>query len=111
MTRVARPITLKVLSRYLCLSPTTISMVLNRAPGAKTIAPDTQERVRKAAARLGYRANVHARMLGMQVRGSGNGRNEGSRMSLKEQARRLEELEQETARLKRIVNELRSKKQ
>lgn len=101
-----RPVTLKILSRYLGLSPTTISMVLNGAPGAKTIAQETQEKVRIAAARFGYRPNVHARMLGMRVRGSG-GRNEGSRTSLKEQARRLENLEQETAKLKRMIAKLR----
>jgi hypothetical protein len=109
MADANRPITLKVLSSYLGLSPTTISMVLNKAPGAQTIAPATQQRVRKAAARLGYHPNLHARMLGMRVRGSGGGRGEGSGMSLKEQARRLEELEQETAKLKRIVDELCSK--
>lgn len=109
MAEVDRPITLKVLSRYLGLSPTTISMVLNGAPGAKTITKETQQKVRKAAARFGYRANVHARMLGMRVRGSG-GRSDGSRTSLEEQARRLEELEQETAKLKQMIAELRLEK-
>ena len=76
---------------------------------AKTITKETQQKVRKAAARLGYRANVHARMLGMRVRGSG-GRSEGSRTSLEEQARRLEELEQETAKLRQMISELRLEK-
>ena len=36
---------LKGLAEYLGLSPATVSLVVNNAPGAKTIAPKTRERV------------------------------------------------------------------
>lgn len=106
-----KPVTLKVLSEHLGLSKTTISMVLNNAPGAQTIAPATRERVRDAAIRFHYRPNLHAQLLGTRQRESDN---EGvltdhSEASSKDgdQARRMRELEQENARLKRLVAELR----
>lgn len=45
------------------LSSATVSLVINRSPGAKSIPPATQERVRKAARELNYRPNLMARSL------------------------------------------------
>jgi len=61
-----RPINLKVMAEYLDLSPATISIVLNDAPGAKSIAPATRERVWAAAKKLDYRPNTIARSLRMR---------------------------------------------
>lgn len=61
-----RPINLKVMAEYLELSPATISIVLNDAPGAKSIAPATRERVWAAAKKLDYRPNTIARSLRMR---------------------------------------------
>ena len=58
-----RPISLKGLAEYLGLSPATVSLVVNNAPGAKTIAPKTRERVLAAAQKLNYRPNFLARSL------------------------------------------------
>lgn len=58
-----RPISLKGLAEYLGLSPATVSLVINSAPGAKTIAPKTRERVLAAAQKLNYRPNFLARSL------------------------------------------------
>lgn len=58
-----RPISLKGLAEYLGLSPATVSLVVNGAPGAKTIAPKTRERVLAAAQKLNYRPNFLARSL------------------------------------------------
>jgi LacI family transcriptional regulator len=58
-----RPISLKGLAEYLGLSPATVSLVVNNAPGAKTIAPKTRERVLAAAQKLKYRPNFLARSL------------------------------------------------
>ncbi len=59
----AKPINLKVLAEYLDLSPATISLVLNNAPGAKSIGAATRERVLAAAKKLNYRPNPIARSL------------------------------------------------
>jgi DNA-binding LacI/PurR family transcriptional regulator len=112
MLEGSKPVTLKMLSEHLGLSKTTISMVLNNAPGAKTIAPATRQRVQDAAARFQYRSNLHAQLLGTRQRGSLEGdvsaeRDDASFGSVKEQARRVYELELENARLKRLVAELR----
>ena len=112
MADVAKPVTLKVLSEHLGLSPTTISMVLNNAPGSKTIAPATRQRVQAAAERLKYRPNFHAQMLGTRQRSSegviaSEDRSEAYLASLEDRTRRVYELEQENARLKRLVAELR----
>ena len=112
MADFSKPVTLKVLSEHLGLSKTTISMVLNNAPGAKTIAPATRQRVQDAAARFQYRPNLHAQLLGTRQRGSLEGDvsaewGDASLGSVKEQARRVYELELENARLKRLVAELR----
>jgi LacI family transcriptional regulator len=54
-----RPLSLKVLAEYLGLSPATISLVVNNAPGAKSISPATRERVLAAVKKLGYPAEQH----------------------------------------------------
>ena len=56
-------ISLKELAAYLGLSSATVSLVINRSPGARSIPPATQERVRKAARELNYRPNLMARSL------------------------------------------------
>ena len=58
-----KPVNLKVLAEYLDLSPATISLVMNNAPGAKSIALATRERVLAAAKKLDYRPNTIARSL------------------------------------------------
>ncbi len=58
-----RPISLKVLAEYLDLSPATISLVINNAPGAKSIAVATRARVLAAVKKLDYRPNTIARSL------------------------------------------------
>jgi DNA-binding LacI/PurR family transcriptional regulator len=54
---------LKQLSDHLNLAPATISLVLNGSPVAKTIASDTQKRIRDAAREFNYRPNFFARCL------------------------------------------------
>ena len=111
MRDIAKPVTLKVLSEYLGLSKTTISMVLNHAPGARTIAPATRQRVQEAAERFNYHPNFHAHMLGTQPRGpnklGASKRGIVSRATVEDQTRKVLELEQENASLKRLVAELR----
>jgi LacI family transcriptional regulator len=58
-----KPVTLKVLADYLDLSPATVSIVLHDSPVAKSISPETRQRVLDAAKKFHYRPNVHARML------------------------------------------------
>lgn len=55
--------TLRFLADHLDLTPATISMVVNRAPGAKAIPKETQRRVLDAARRFNYRPNFFARSL------------------------------------------------
>jgi DNA-binding LacI/PurR family transcriptional regulator len=55
--------TLRSLADHLNLTPATISMVVNRAPGANAIPKDTQRRVLEAAKRFNYRPNFFARSL------------------------------------------------
>lgn len=57
------PPSLKSLARQLGLSPATISVVLNRAPVAKSIPAATQARIFAAAAAAGYRPNILGRSL------------------------------------------------
>jgi DNA-binding LacI/PurR family transcriptional regulator len=59
----AKPVNLKILAEYLSLSPATVSLVMNNAPGASAIAPTTRHRVLEAAKRLNYRPNPIARSL------------------------------------------------
>src|SRR6202008_3524823 len=54
---------LKALAEHLGLSSATVSLVINRSPGAKSIPESTQERVRRAARELNYRPNLMARSL------------------------------------------------
>ena len=58
-----RPISLRTLGDYLDLSPATISLVLNNAPGVKSIPPETRERVLAAAKKFDYRPSFFARSL------------------------------------------------
>lgn len=57
------PVTLRFLAHYLGLSPASVSLVLNQAPGAAAIPAATQERIREAARRFHYRPNTLARSL------------------------------------------------
>jgi DNA-binding LacI/PurR family transcriptional regulator len=59
----SKPVNLKVLAEYLSLSPATVSLVMNNAPGAAAIAATTRHRVLEAAKRLDYRPNPIARSL------------------------------------------------
>ena len=59
----AGTINLKQLSELLNLSQTTISLVLNHSPNAKSIPPRTRERIREAAIKYRYRPNYFARSL------------------------------------------------
>lgn len=59
----AGPINLKQLSQLLQLSQTTISLVLNDSPAAKSIPAHTRERVFEAARKYHYRPNYFARSL------------------------------------------------
>ena len=58
-----KPVTLKILAEYLDLSPATISIVLNNSPVARSISPETRERIINAAKKFEYRPNLYARML------------------------------------------------
>ncbi len=58
-----QPINLRILGEYLNLSPATISLVLNDAPGVRAIPQDTRDRVRAAAAKFDYRPSFYARSL------------------------------------------------
>jgi LacI family transcriptional regulator len=53
-------ITIRQLAKKISLSPTTISMVLNSSPLARSIPEKTKKRVRAAAKRLGYTPNPFA---------------------------------------------------
>lgn len=59
----AKPVTLKELAEHVGLSPTTVSVVLNRAPVADSIPQRTQDLVFAAAEKLRYRPNHLARSL------------------------------------------------
>ena len=61
--RATRPASLKQLADYLGLAPATVSLVMNRAPVAETIAKETKARIHAAAQKLGYRPNFLARSL------------------------------------------------
>ena len=56
-------VNLKMLAEHLQLSQTTISLVLNNSPSARSIPQETRDRVREAARRLNYRPNYFARSL------------------------------------------------
>jgi LacI family transcriptional regulator len=56
-------VNLKILAAYLKLSQTTVSLVLNESPSARSIPQETCNRVIEAARRLNYRPNYFARSL------------------------------------------------
>jgi len=56
-------VNLRMLAEHLELSQTTVSLVLNDSPSAKSIPPETRKRVKEAAERLNYRPNYFARSL------------------------------------------------
>src|SRR5271157_3954894 len=58
-----QPISLRTLGEYLNLSPATISLVLNNAPGVRSIPQETRDRVTEAAAKFDYRPSFYARSL------------------------------------------------
>lgn len=58
-----RPISLRTLGDYLDLSPATISLVLNNAPGVRSIPQETRDRVLAAAKKFDYRPSFYARSL------------------------------------------------
>jgi LacI family transcriptional regulator len=59
----ARPMSLKELAGRLNLSPTSLSLVLNDSPAARTIPQETKDRIVAAAREFGYRPNFLARSL------------------------------------------------
>jgi DNA-binding LacI/PurR family transcriptional regulator len=61
--RSGRRVTLKQVAADLGLSPTTVSLVLNRSPAADSIPDETHRRVFAAAEKLGYRPDFVARSL------------------------------------------------
>src|SRR3974390_2745908 len=61
MPRPGQPISLRTLGEYLNLSPATISLVLNNAPGVRSIPQETRDRVIEAAAKFDYRPSFSAR--------------------------------------------------
>jgi len=61
--RPGQPISLRTLGEYLNLSPATISLVLNNAPGVRSIPQETRDRVIQAAAKFDYRPSFFARSL------------------------------------------------
>ncbi len=58
-----QPVSLRTLGEFLNLSPATISLVLNNAPGVRSIPQETRDRVTKAAADFDYRPSFYARSL------------------------------------------------
>jgi len=58
-----QPVGLRTLGEYLNLSPATISLVLNNAPGVRSIPQETRDRVIEAAAKFDYRPSFYARSL------------------------------------------------
>jgi LacI family repressor for deo operon, udp, cdd, tsx, nupC, and nupG len=56
-------VNLRMLAEHLELSQTTVSLVLNNSPSAKSIPEETRKRVVEAAGRLNYRPNYFARSL------------------------------------------------
>lgn len=61
--RAGKRVTLKDVAAHLDLSPTTVSLVLNRSPLAESIPQETQARVFAAAQELEYRPDHIARSL------------------------------------------------
>src|SRR5256886_14164489 len=65
-TPSGQSVSLKSLAEHLGLSQAAVSLVINRAPGAKSIPQRTQELIRQAARELNYRPNHLARALRQQ---------------------------------------------
>lgn len=63
MTTSATPVSLKFLAQRLGLSTTTVSLVLNDSPRARSIPQTTKDRIRDAARTFNYRPNFFARCL------------------------------------------------
>ena len=69
MVQVKKPgqrpqaVTLKAVAQYLGLTPGTVSAVLNDSPSARSIPPETKNRIHAAAKELNYRPNFFARTL------------------------------------------------
>lgn len=57
------PVNLRMLAEYLDLSQTTVSLVMNDSPSARSIPQETRDRVLEAARLLNYRPNYFARSL------------------------------------------------
>lgn len=64
--RGPKKVTLKVLAEHLGLSPTTVSLVLNKSPVADSIPQQTKDRVTAAACEFDYRPDFVARSLRRQ---------------------------------------------
>lgn len=62
-TELPGRVNLRMLSEHLRLSQTTVSLVLNNSPSARSIPQTTRKRVEEAAERLNYRPNYFARSL------------------------------------------------
>jgi LacI family transcriptional regulator len=62
-SRLVQPVSLRTLGEHLNLSPATISLVLNNAPGVRSIPQETRDRVTAAAAKFDYRPSFYARSL------------------------------------------------
>lgn len=58
-----KPLGLRELAEYLGLAPATVSLVMNGAAVADTIAPETRKMILAAARKLHYRPNFFARCL------------------------------------------------
>ncbi|WP_420239098.1 LacI family DNA-binding transcriptional regulator [Telmatobacter bradus] len=56
-------VNLRMLAEHLQLSQTTVSLVLNNSPSARSIPQETRDRVVEAARKLNYRPNYFARSL------------------------------------------------
>ncbi|MGA9673591.1 MAG: LacI family DNA-binding transcriptional regulator [Terracidiphilus sp.] len=61
--QLGQAVSLRTLGEYLKLSPATISLVLNNAPGVRSIPQETRDRVTQAAAKFEYRPSFYARSL------------------------------------------------
>src|SRR6202007_577701 len=59
----AGDVNLRMLAEHLELSQTTVSLVLNNSPSARSIPDETRKRVLDAAEKLNYRPNYFARSL------------------------------------------------
>ncbi len=59
-------VSLKQLAGHVGLSTTTVSLVLNESPNAKSIPQETKDRIFAAAGKLNYRPNLVARSLRVQ---------------------------------------------